>query len=167
MTSIVVACSIICEPCRNCNQSITLYVIRCCNYAKQNKILLKMNHNKIQIHKEYVNGIKNILYTKSNMQPSNKHATVNVIPILNGIHYICRFNIVCGIIKIIIMRVSQIVWFLFVCIYIESRLIFIMFDKYIQFRRSECVLKTNTLLFFFAPAYDMQQRRNKTRRCFQ
>ena len=167
MTSIVVACSIICEPCRNCNQSITLYVIRCCNYAKQNKILLKMNQNKTQIYKECVSCISNILYTKSNMQPSNRHATVNVIPILNGIHYICRFNIVCGIIKIIIMRVSQIVWFLFVCIYIESCLIFIMFDKYIQFRRSECVLKTNTLLFFFAPAYDMQQRRNKTRRCFQ
>ena len=167
MTSIVVACSIICEPCRNCNQSITLYVIRCCNYAKQNKILLKMNQNKTQIYKEYVSCIRNILYTKSNMQPSNRHATVNVIPILNGIHYICRFNIVCGIIKIIIMRVSQIVWFLFVCIHIESCLTFIMFDKYIQFCRSECVLKTNTLLFFFAPAYDMQQRRNKTRRCFQ
>ena len=167
MTSIVVACSIICEPCRNCNQSITLYVIRCCNYAKQNKILLKMNQNKTQIHKEYVSCIRNILYTKSNMQPSNRHATVNVIPILNGIHYICRFNIVCGIIKIIIMRVSQIVWFLFVCIHIESCLTFIMFDKYIQFRRSECVLKTNTLLFFFATAYDMQQRTNETRRCFQ
>ena len=56
-------------------------------------------------HHQYVNSIRNILYTKSNMRPSNRHATVNVIPILNGIHYICRFNIVCGIIKIIIMRV--------------------------------------------------------------